>query len=183
MSGGCAIILFGANNMKLVGLVLGIYLACSHPLNAAPRIAVLNFELRDITTLPNTPDELARTASMKPLLEQAIIKLGDYEIVQISANEQNAANGGVGYLFDFDEIAAKLGRQSGADWVVVGRHSKGSFLYSYLMAHLIDVKTESLAGNYSIELKGTHQKVTERGINALAKKLTARITKLSGSPK
>lgn len=167
--------------MKLIGLIFVIYLALSHPLNAAPRIAVLNFELRDITTLPNTPDELIRTASMKPLLEQAIDNLGDYEIIQITINEQNAATAGAGYLFDFDEIAAKLGRQAGADWVVVGRHSKGSFLYSYVMAHLIDVKTESLAGNYSVELKGTHRKVTERGINALAKKLTVRMMRLSDS--
>jgi hypothetical protein len=167
--------------MKHIGLILWICLICVSPVNAASRIAVLDFELRDITTLPDTPDELKRTASMKPLLEQAIGKLGDYQIVQIGINEQNAANAGVGYLFDFDEIAAKLGQQSGADWVVVGRHSKGSFLYSYLMAHLIDVKTESLAGNYSVELKGTHQKVTERGINALAKKLTERINRLSDS--
>lgn len=76
------------------------------------------------------------------------------------------------------EVAAKLGKQYGADWVVIGRHSKGSFLYSYVMAHLINVKTESLAGNYSVELKGTHQKVTERGISVLAKKLTARIKRL-----
>lgn len=167
--------------MKLISLILVVYLAFSHPVNAAPRIAVLNFELRDITTLPNTPDELVRTATMKPLLEQAISDLGGYEIVQININEQNAATAGEGYLFDFDEIAAKLGRQSGADWVVVGRHSKGSFLYSYVMAHLIDVKTESLAGNYSVELKGTHQKVTERGTSALAKKLTDRIMRLSDS--
>jgi hypothetical protein len=167
--------------MKLISLIFVTYLAFSHPLNAAPRIAVLDFELSDITTLPNTPEKLARTASMKPLLEQAIGKQGDYEIIQIAKKEQNAANAGAGYLFNFDEITAKLGRQFGADWVVVGRHSKGSFLYSYLMAHLIDVKTESLAGNYSVELKGTHQKVTERGIDALAKKLTERIKRLSGS--
>lgn len=167
--------------MKLIGSILVIYLTFSHPVNAAPRIAVLNFELRDITTLPNTPDELTRTASMKPLLEQAISKLGDYEIIHIDMKQQNAATAGPGYLFTFDDIVAKLGRKSGADWVVVGRHSKGSFLYSYVMAHLIDVKTESLAGNYSVELKGTHRKVTERGIDALAKKLTDRIMRLSDS--
>ncbi|MDO9046151.1 MAG: DUF2380 domain-containing protein [Methylobacter sp.] len=161
--------------MKFIGLILVMYMAFSHPVNAAPRIAVLDFELYDITSLPNTPEELTRTASMKPLLEQAISKLGDYEIIQIDMNEQNAATAGLGYLFNFNEVAAKLGRQSGADRVVVGRHSKGSFLYSYLMAHLVNVKMESLAANYSVELKGTHQKVTQRGINALAKKLTARI--------
>jgi hypothetical protein len=53
-------------------------------------------------------------------------KLGDYEIIQINANEQNAA-AGVGYLFIFDRIAANLGRQSGADGVVVGDTAKAVF--------------------------------------------------------
>ncbi|MGZ5614620.1 MAG: hypothetical protein ACXWE9_09100 [Methylobacter sp.] len=42
-------------------------------------------------------------------------------------------------------------------------------MFSYLMAHLIEVKTDSPAGNYSVKPKGTHQKVTEKGINAPAK--------------
>ncbi|MGR9014507.1 MAG: DUF2380 domain-containing protein, partial [Gammaproteobacteria bacterium] len=125
---------------------------------------------------------LTRTASMKPLLEQAIGKLGDYEIVHISANDQNAATAGAGYLFTFNDLAAKLGKQYRADWVVVGQHSKPSFLFSYLMAHLVQVKTGNLVGNFPIELKGNHQKVTQRGINALAKKLTARIMQLTDSP-
>jgi hypothetical protein len=165
--------------MKLANVLFVACLLLSDQVAAAAKIAVLDFELIDITTLPNTPAELARTASMKPLLEQAIKANDDYEIVQITAAEQKRAAAGEGYLFNFDDIAAKLGRQYGADWVVVGRHSKGSFLYSYLMAHLIDVKTETQAANYSVELKGTHPKVTERGINALAKKLTARIKRLS----
>ncbi|MGZ5028656.1 MAG: DUF2380 domain-containing protein, partial [Methylobacter sp.] len=93
--------------MRHIRLILWLCLICGSPANAASRIAVLDFELRDITTLPNTPDELKRTASMKPLLEQAIGKLGDYQIVQIGLNEQNSANAGAGYLFNFDEIAAK----------------------------------------------------------------------------
>jgi hypothetical protein len=55
--------------MKLIGLILLAYLTFSDPVNAAPRIAVLNFELVDDTLLPNAPEELTRTASMKPLLE------------------------------------------------------------------------------------------------------------------
>jgi len=167
--------------MKLISLILVTYLAFSDPVNAAPRIAVLNFELLGDTLLPNAPEELSRTASMKPLLEQAISRLGNYEIVQISLNAQNAATAGVGYLLNFNDVAAKLGKQSGADWVVVGQHSKHSFLYSYLMVHLVNVKTQKLAGDFPTELKGTHQKVTQRGINSLAKKLAARMKQLSDS--
>jgi len=54
--------------MKLISLIFVIYLAFSHPVNAAPRIA-----------------------SIKPLLEQAIGKLDDYEIIYIHMKEQNAA--------------------------------------------------------------------------------------------
>ncbi len=93
--------------MKIIGLILLAYLAYlafSDPVNAAPRIAVLNFELHDVTLLPNAPEELTRTASMKLLLEQAISRLGDYEIVQISVNDQNTATAGVGYLFDFNDV-------------------------------------------------------------------------------
>lgn len=167
--------------MKIISLILLVYLAFRYPVNAAPRIAILNFKLLDETLLPNTPEELTRTASMKPLLEQAIRRLGDYEIVQISVNDQNAATAGIGYLLNFNDVAAKLGKQSGADWVVVGQHSKHSFLYSYLMVHLVNVKTQSLTGDFPTELKGTNPKVTQRSINSLAKKLTARIEQLSDS--
>jgi hypothetical protein len=39
------------------------------------------------------------------------------------------------------------------------------------MAHLINVKTQTLAASYAIELKGNHEKVTQQGVNSLAKKI------------
>jgi len=154
-----------------VWMILGIGLIFSCSVNAGARIAILNFELNDITSLPNTPEELTRTATIKPLLEQAMTPIGDYEIIQINTDAQKAANSGFGYLFRFNDAAAKLGKQFGADWVIVGQHSKPSFLYSYLMAHLINVKTQNLVGSYDIELKGTHNKVMERGVSSLAEKI------------
>ncbi len=153
-------------------LLLGICLATSYAINANPRIAILDFELNDITSLPNTPEEIIRTASIKPLLEQALKKSGNFEIIQINTKAQHTANAGLGYLFHFNDVAAELGKQVGADWVVVGQHSKPSFLFSYLMAHLVNVKNQSLSARYDIELKGNHAKVTERGVKALANKIT-----------
>ncbi|MDP3902784.1 MAG: DUF2380 domain-containing protein, partial [Methylococcaceae bacterium] len=95
----------------------------------------------------------------------------------ISAADQMAANSSFGYLFRFNDLAAKLGAQVGADWIVVGQHSKPSFLFSYLMAHLINVKTQALAANFAIELKGNHEKVTTRGVRALATKIDASINR------
>lgn len=165
------------NILKATAIALAMILLLSNTVNAAQRIAVLNFELNDITSLPNTPQEQLRTASMQPLLEQAISQSGDYEIIHITAADQAAANSSFGYLFRFNDLAAKLGEQFGADWIVVSQHSKPSFLFSYLMTHLINVKNQTLAARYDIELKGNHEKVTQRGVISLANQIHASINK------
>ncbi|OQK18735.1 hypothetical protein AU255_09790 [Methyloprofundus sedimenti] len=139
--------------------------------NAAERIAILSFELNDITSLPNTLAEQIRTASIKPLLEQAMIQTGEYEIIQISPEQQKASNAGFGYLFSFHDIAAKLGKGVNADWIIVGQHSKPSFLFSYLIAHVINAHTGKSVARYDIELKGNHEKVMQRGVRKLAREI------------
>lgn len=163
--------------LTLTSIILSVLLLASNLGEAAPRIAILDFELNDITSLPNTPQEQRRTATIRPLLEQALSELGDVEIIHIDAVGQAAANPSFGYLFRFHELAAELGEQFGADWVLVGQHSKPSFLFSYLMAHLIDVKDRTLAAGYAIELKGNHEKVARRGVRSLANKIHAAIGK------
>jgi hypothetical protein len=165
------------NRIILTVTLLSVCLMTSPIGRAAERIAVLNFELNDITSLPNTPEEQRRTASIQPLLEQALDRTGNYEMVQIDAAEQAAANSSFGYLHRFPALAAKLGGQFGADWVIVGQHSKPSFLFSYLMANLVHVKTQSLVASYAIELKGSHEKVMQRSIGSLARKIHASLKK------
>lgn len=144
---------------------------------ASTRIAVLDFELNDITTLANTPAEQQRTASMRNLLEQALVKNGDYEIIHINLETQAKANSSFGYLFRFDDLAAKLAEPFGADWVIVSQHSKPSFLYSYMLAHLINVKTQKQLANYSIELKGNNVRVTEHAVKLLTLKINESLNK------
>jgi hypothetical protein len=163
--------------LKLTLIALSMSLQLLTNADAAQRIAILNFELNDITSLPNTLQEQLRTASIQPLLEQAITQSGDFEIIHIKTEDQIAANSSFGYLFRFNDLAAKLGEQYNADWIVVSQHSKPSFLYSYLIAHVINVKTQTLAARYDIELKGRHEKVTQRGVRSLANKIHALIGK------
>ncbi|MGY6275239.1 DUF2380 domain-containing protein [Methylomonas sp. MgM2] len=138
---------------------------------AETRIAVLDFELNDITSLPYTTAELQRTASMAPLLRQSLSQFDDVQLVNISAETQQEANAGFGYLFRFHDLAAKLGQQQGADWIVVSQHSKPSFLFSYLWTYLINVKTQTAVSRYDIELKGRHELVTQHGIDKLGQKI------------
>lgn len=160
---------------QLSTLFIFLFTFCA-TISAAPRIAILDFELNDITSLPNTAQEISRTASIKPFLEQALSQQGDYQFMQISPAQQKAANPGFGYLFKFDENAADLANQYGADWIIVGQHSKPSFLFSYLMVHVVNVKTGKLIGRYELELKGNHEKVTRRGTRKLAQKISVLIS-------
>jgi hypothetical protein len=165
------------NIFKSTAILFTAWILLSNVSHAATRIAVLAFELNDITSLPNTPQEQQRTASMQNLLEKALSDYGQYEIIHIDPKEQAKANSSFGYLFNFDDQAAKLAEEVNADWVIVGQHSKPSFLFSYLIAHLINVKEQTLKARYAIELKGTDIKVSERGVKSLAKKINESIYK------
>lgn len=138
---------------------------------AAPRIAVLDFELNDITSLPNTPAEVRRTSTMAPMLIEVLNKTADYQTVAVPADLQKAANGSFGYLYRFPDEAAKLGQQQQIDWIVVSQHSKPSFLFSYLWVYLVEVSSKVVVARYDIELKGSHEKVTQHAIASLAKKI------------
>jgi len=141
---------------------------------AQPSIAVLDFELRDMTVIPRTPEEIARTASVKPLLEEELRKEG-YQIVAVSQDSQQQASSGVGYLFDHADAASQLGKQVGADYVIVGRLHKPSFLFVYLMAHLVDVKKAELVGDYLSEVKGSEKKLTLKGVESLTVKINHKL--------
>lgn len=152
----------------LAGIVFGLFALSSFPAFADTRIAILDFELNDLTLLPRTPEELERTASVAPLLRQALTSKGRYELVPIEPDAQAKANASFGYLFDHPKVVAELGRRFGADWVAVGRVHKPSFLFAYLKAHLVSVKTQQLVGDYVVEVKGHLKQLTERGAASLA---------------
>jgi hypothetical protein len=138
--------------------------------HAETRIAILDFELNDLTLKPRTDAEISRTASIKPLLEQAL-KSADYRIIPIDLAAQAKANSGFGYLFDHDDVSATLGKTAGADYVLVGRLHKPSYLFAYIMGHLIRVKDGQLIGNYISETKGGDEKLTRKGVESLAVKI------------
>jgi hypothetical protein len=154
---------------KAMPLILTLYLV-SYTVMALPRIAVLDYELRDLTVLPGVPQEIARTASVKTMLEEDLSKAG-YEIVLIPLEAQLQATAGFGYLFDHHDVAAQLGRKYNAEYVLVGRLHKPSFLFVYLMAHLVDVKDQKLVADYLSEVKGSDKKLTRKGVESLVVKI------------
>lgn len=137
---------------------------------AETRIAVLDFELKDLTLAPGVPAELQRTASIKPLLEQELKRAG-YAVIAIPNQAQQAANSGVGYLFDHADAAAQLGKQFQADYILVGRLHKPSFLFAYLMGRLVKVDDGKLIGDYISESKGPNASLTIKAVESLTTKI------------
>jgi hypothetical protein len=147
----------------------------SHSVQADTRIAVLEFELKDMTLQPDIQQETERAATIKPLLQSALQKQGNYVMIDVDAEAQREANTGFGHLFAYHDVAAGLGERAGAEYVVVGRVHKPTYLFTYLMAHLVDVKTKKLVGDYVVEVKGPQKKITAKGVESLAVQITETI--------
>jgi len=137
---------------------------------AETSIAILDFELNDVTLAPRIPAEIERTASIKAMLEGELKRAG-YKIIAVDLNAQHEANSGLGYLFDHSDMAAELANKAAADYVLVGRLHKPSYLFAYIMGHLVRVKDGQLIGNYISETKGGDKKLTLKGVESLAVKI------------
>lgn len=138
---------------------------------AETRIAILDFELKDLTLLPGAPEEIQRTASIRPQVEQALKARGGYQTVPVEPAAIARADQGVGYLYDHPDAAANLGRSAGADWILVGRLHKPSFLFAYLMGRLVETRTGQVVADLVVEAKGHTGLATERGAARLAEQI------------
>lgn len=169
-------------NMGLHKLFGAIFL-CLFSLGvfAETSIAILDFELKDLTMAPRIPAEIQRTAGIKPMLEGELKRAG-YKIISIDLSIQRETNGGVGYLFDHSDIAAEMANKIGADYVLVGRLHKPSFLFAYIMGHLIRANDGQLVGNYIVETKGGDKKLTLKGVESLAVKIDNKLDNIYTSP-
>lgn len=157
--------------MKLWGLLVGLGFLMGEAM-AESKIAVLDFELKDMTLAPGIPAEIERTAAIQPLLE-AELKAAGYSIVKIPIAAQQAADSGVGYLFDHADSAADLADKFQADYIVVGRLHKPSFLFAYLMANLVRVKDGQLMGHVIAESKGPNRTLVLKAVESLTVKIDA----------
>lgn len=166
-----------------IAIAISIVIAVQAPASAGngavagASIAVLDFELHDLTYTPGLAEEQERTAAIAPMLRERLAGEHELEVVEIDSATREDADKAFGYLFDHHDIAADLGRAAGADWIVVGRVHKASFLFVYFRAHVIDTKTRELIDDLTVEVKGPQMKLTIRGVETLAGQVTEAIAK------
>ncbi|CZF84123.1 hypothetical protein GCE9029_04214 [Grimontia celer] len=142
-------------------------------------IAVLSFELADLTQVDNNTEEVIRTASLAPMLRKALNGEHGYDTVQIPLDAYENANQGFGYLFEHADSAAELGESLGADWIVITRIHKPSFLFSYLIVQVVNVKAKRAYPELIVEIKGQQAEMNQRGVDKLAEKIHSQIERLS----
>ena len=164
----------------LITVITGFLLAATPFLTiraAAPaqppvRVAILDFELNDLTLQPGIPAELERTASIAPMLRTTLAEQTDLQLISIAPDAQAKADTAFGYLFEHANLAAALGAEHNADWILVGRLHKPSFLFAYMMGRLVNVQSGQLLGDYLVEVKGATPKLTQRGVNSMAERVS-----------
>lgn len=167
-----------------LGLLLGLMLLSMITAQASARaIAVLEFELNDLTLNPNLVEETKRTATLRPLLVGQLTGHHNISVIENPASARVEAEKGKGYLFDRPAVAAKIGREVGVNWIVSGRLHKASFLFVYLKAQLINTQTDRVAADFVVEIKGPQQKLTRKGIEALALQISAALESIGAEQK
>lgn len=104
-----------------------------------PKIMVTDFELRDVSPIPNVQSEIERTALIGSVINNILASHG-YELMQPCDSLQKTSEQGMGYLFDRPELAGKLGGECGADYVLMGQTWKPSFLFVFPQVQLVDTR-------------------------------------------
>jgi len=142
--------------------------AIADDVSQGEKLLVLDFELNDLTLNPDTSAEEKRVNSLRPLLSSKLLVAHEHNIMELAQDKRDAEVKGKGYLFDRPQVVAKMGSTAGADWVISGRLHKASFLFVYLKAQLIEVKSGSVKADFVVEIKGWEPRLTEKGVEALA---------------
>ncbi|MGQ0443350.1 MAG: DUF2380 domain-containing protein [Methylophilaceae bacterium] len=144
------------------------------------KVMVLDFQLNDLTDLPNAPEELARIAYLSTIFKQ---KIADSGISVISANDQlkrELPTNSATYLFDQPALAAKLAEDSGADFLIMGVALKPTYLFVYPRVLVVDIKTRKVIyATYSqLESSWLDKNTTMRTANMLADRVNDKLKEL-----
>ena len=144
-----------------------------------PKVMVLDYQLNDMTGLPNAPEELERISFLSATFKQKLAERG-VEIVQVNdtlntvMKDQSAT-----YLFDNVETAAEHAKESGADYLLICVALKPTYLFVYPRILLVDIKTRKvvLAKAAQLESSWTDKNTTARTAEKLADMVSAFFSK------
>ena len=163
--------------LKTIFLIIGLCLNTFA--YSDTKIAVPDFELLDLTLQLSDPakvteinaQEQEKLKMIEGILRNGISNTDGFSLVEITTEQRNTADKSAGYLFDCAACAAELGRNHDADYIVIGRHHKPTYLFSYIITRIFDTKTNSLVKEFRSEVKGDPNRAIPGAVVNLLKKI------------
>jgi hypothetical protein len=164
------------NSLKFIFLSLIIFI---NPAWADTKIAVPDFELLDLSMKLTDPQKVAeidaqeqqKLRDIEMFLRKGLSNKQGFTIVDISTEDRNAADKSKGYLFDCAQCAAELGLSHDADYILIGRMHKPTYLFSYLIVRVFDTHENKLVKEFRSEIKGDPSVAIPGAVGNLVNKL------------
>jgi hypothetical protein len=163
--------------MQIIKLFLSLILLTgilnSYDVSASeslPKIMVLDFQLNDMTDLPNAPEELQRISYLTTIYKQKLAEHG-FDIVPVNEKLKTVIrNQSATYLFDNVETAAGLAAGNDADYLLIGVALKPTYLFVYPRILLVDLKAKKvvMAKAAQLESSWADKRTTARTAENLA---------------
>lgn len=144
------------------------------------RVVVVDFQLNDLTDLPNAPEELKRISYLSSTFRQRLAESG-VRIIEPGEQLKNEVSGNSPtYLFDRPEVAARLASDSGAEFVLIGVALKPTYLFVYPRLLMVDIRTGKVVMSKYAQLESswTDQNTTANTARSLADKVLQRLVEL-----
>lgn len=150
-----------------------------NPAWADTKIAVPDFELLNLTMKLSDPQKVAeidaedqqKLRDIELFLRKGLSNIEGFNIVDISTESKNAADKSTGYLFDCAKCAAELGQSQDADYILIGRLHKPTYLFSYLIVRVFDTKENKLVKEFRSEIKGDPKLAIPGAVGNLVNKI------------
>lgn len=149
---------------------------------AGAKVMALDFQLNDLTDLPNAPEELARIEYLSSAFKQKLVDNG-VELVPVNDRLKAELSGqSATYLFDRVDYAAKLAEGSGADYLLIAVALKPTYLFVYPRILLVDIKTQKvvMAKASQLESSWLDKNTTARSAEKLADMVSEKLKELAG---
>jgi hypothetical protein len=150
----------------------------------AKKIMMVDFELRDVSPIPNVAEEVKRTTLIDSVIRKTLTSQG-YTLIPACDALKKAADQGNSYLYDRPEIAGKLGGECGADYVYMGQTWKPSFLFVFPQVQVVDTRANLtreqlvvVSRVVQLEASTLDENVTEAAAKKLALQIVEKLQSL-----
>lgn len=145
------------------------------------KVMALDFQLNDLTDLPNAPEELARISYLTETFKQ---KLTENGVSLIAVNKELQAELKVNsatYFFDHVKVAAEMAKGSGADYLIIAVALKPTYLFVYPRVLMVDMKTQKVVLSKVTQLESSwlDKSTTARSGEKLANMVSKRLDSLA----